>query len=193
MTKTSSMDFSQFDNRAVAERGAKLQLKHPDTREPLTNNGQPCLVTVRGAISKPVQTSIRQKLKEQVVSDNKVIVGETPESKALRKAKIRVMEDVHNETVESTLPFMVAVENVARGGELLQNTEDDFRWLLNLTFPVIKPELDAEGKPIFDDGVDEEGKPTKMPRLMVVNLPFTKQIQDFASELGTSLGNDSTT
>ena len=189
------MDFNKFDNRKKAEQGSPLQLLDPDTREPITSGGKPCRVIVRGTISKQVQSSIRQRLREQVVQENKTIAGETAEAKALRKADIKVMEDVHQEAVESTLPFVMGFENIERGGEPLDpNNEDDVRWLLNLTFPVIGPELDDKGEPLMDEVEDDETKKmVKRPKLKVMNLPFTKQVQDFAAKLGSEMGNGSTT
>jgi hypothetical protein len=183
-----TMDFNKFDNRARAEQGYPLQLLDPETREPLTHQGKPCLVYIRGTISSVVQGAIRQKLKEQVVAENRVIVGESPEAKALRKTPVFVMEDVHKDAVETTIPYVIRLENIPRGAAVLESTsEDDIRWLLNLTFPVVKQDKDSDGNLVFEDG--EGGK---RPKLSVVNLPFTKQIQDAASDLGTTLGNDPT-
>ena len=189
------MDFSKFDNRSRAEKGAPLHLVDPDTREPLTHEGKACIVYVRGAISHAVQSAIRQKLRDQVRLGAGVLnIPEGPARElAEREANIRVMEDVHEDSVEATLPFIrgLGFENISRGDRPLDpSSDDDLRWFLNLTFPVISIEKDAKGNNVLAVFKDEDGKEELRPKVAVMNFPFTKQVQDFAAELGAKLGND---
>jgi hypothetical protein len=162
------MDFSKFDNRAPAETGIAMPLLDPVTREPLASNGKPCAVLVRGVASRVIQQQIREKARAKMAA--------TPND----DAQIACMEDLHEAMIDGAAPFIAGFVNVERNGQPLTTSADDVRWFLDLTFPIMEPKKDADGNAVIVDGV---------PQFEMVNLPFAKQIDNFAADQRNFLGN----
>jgi len=167
------MDFQKFNSRAHAEAGARMQVMDPDTREPIEG----AFVLVRGVASPTIQ-SAQRKLQLDRMKARKSKVGETPD---------RIMEDSHNELVDSAIPFIAGFEGVEYEGRKL--TDDDAREFLDWTFPAMGVVKDANGDPVEIEVKDEKGAIVKVPKFELKNLPFAKQIADFAGNQANFLQN----
>lgn len=160
------MDFSKFDSRELAEKGAPLELKDPYTKEPILDDksGAPCIVRVKGTASRSVQAALRSRMQAR---------------KAKAKGKkedeaTRVMEDVHHDLCEGAAPFIVGFENISDGKRPLEATKEDIMWFLDLTFPEMGIKKDEDGEP----ELDAKGE----IQFELQNDPFAKQIGEFASK-----------
>lgn len=149
------MDFAKFDQRGAAEKGAVFPILHPETGKEITGDNGAAEFILRGTASRTVQAILREKQIELMDGDETDVV---------------VMEDVHKGLVDAAMPFILGFSNVERDGKPLTVSEDDVRWFLDLTFPVMS--------------VDEEGKP------VMANNPFAKQVIDNVSKHEKFLGKD---
>ncbi len=164
------MDFTQFDNRDRAERGAWLHLVHPVTGEPLYDDDdkdKPCRVLVRGAASPTIQKVMRRKMLEDFERERKLSKDKIEEQR-----RVQVMEDTHRRLVEGAAPFVMEFENVQRDGRPA-TAPDDVEWFLNLVFPVMRA-VETGGEMRFE----------------LANKPFGHQIATFAADAEAWLGND---
>lgn len=168
------MDFSKFDMRAKAETGQWLHLLHHETGVPImAGKGKPCRVMVRGVASRSAQGQARERQKARMLA----LKGKKSDEQA------RVMEDIHNDLIDSAVPYVVGFENIERGERPLTSDPDDVRWLLDLTFPIMGPKEDEHGNTV----TNAAGEPV----FEFKNNPFAKQINEFASEQANALGNGS--
>ncbi|MHA3913845.1 hypothetical protein [Halovulum sp. GXIMD14793] len=125
------MDFTQFDQRAAADRACPFDLLHPETREPIVDgDGKTARVLILGAASRRVQAAIR----EQALSA----------LEATDKPEAQTMEDAHNTLVSAAVPYIAGFENVDRDGVPLTAERDDVLWFLGLSFP--RAGQDEDGK-----------------------------------------------
>ena len=167
------MDFnSTYNSREAAEAGTPMQILDPWTREPIMDGDKPCRVIVRGTASRSMQAKMRAKQKAAMMA--KKAKGDKDEDE-----EARVLEDVHIQLCEGAAPFIVGFENVSKGAK--PATADDAEWFLDLTFPEMGVKEDAEGNTI----TDKDGTPV----FEMKNLPFAKQIGEFAGKQANRLGN----
>lgn len=170
------MDFSTYNSCANAEAGAPMEIKDPYTGEVIKKDGEAARVFVRGVASKTMQDIMREKQKAAMMAEKS-------------ENEVRVMDDIHNQLCEAAAPFVVGFENVDFEGKALTGSPKDVMTFLKLTFPDMGQKLDDQGNPIFEDGFDEDGKPTKTPAMEMKNNPFAKQVSDFASRQQNFMGN----
>ena len=171
------MKLSQFDNRTPAEKGLPLTLKNPAVQdgEELIDNKKPCVVGVRGSSARSVQAETRRRLKAKM------------SGKKSKADDARVMEDIHSELCEAAAPLITFFENIEIPVDLdkpdgeqrpITTSEEDIKWFLDLTFPVMGAKEDEDGDTVTKNGeVQFEMK----------NNPFAKQITDYSSELTLNL------
>lgn len=110
------MDFNAFDSVAAAERGAELHLKHPATGEPINDEGEPCVVIVRGAEGDTAQAAIRSALRAR--------------AKASEDEDAKTLLDVHKALTDAAKPLIMGFKNINRGDK--PAGLDDVDWFLNL-------------------------------------------------------------
>jgi len=116
------MDFAQFDSRSAAEKPGRVHLLHPVTGAGLYADAEktkPCIVLVRGTESRTAQKALRAAQQERMKAKPK-------------KGDMQMLEDLHNQMVDSAVPLIAGFENVSRGAAALTVGEDDIRWFLNL-------------------------------------------------------------
>ena len=150
-----------------------MQIMDPDTREPIEG----AFVLVRGVASPTIQAAQRQRALERMKA-HKSGKAETPD---------RVMEDSHNDLVDAALPFIAGLEGVEYDGRKL--SVDDAREFLDWTFPDMGVVKDDDGATVEIEVKDDKGNPVMVPKFELKNLPFSKQIADFAGEQANFLGN----
>ena len=143
-------DFGQFDQRRRAEKGQAFPILHPETLEPIEGSS----FIIRGSSSRTVQEAERQR---QIAG----MMAKDADPKPV------TIGTVHEETVETAIPFIVGFDGVELDGH--PATADDARRFLDLTFPRL--DTDAEGK------------------LIVANKTFAVQVLERAKELERALGN----
>lgn len=148
------MDFSKFDNRGPAEDGVQVPLVDPITGEPIKGENGPACAIVRGVASRTVQAEMRKR----ALARSKVT-----------QPKLDLMEEVHADLIESSLPLVVGFVNVERNGEPLTGSAEDIRWLLDLTFPIMQK---ADRTHVMQTG----------EKWVMVNRPFALQIAEAAGE-----------
>lgn len=110
------MDFNQFDSRAAADEGRDLHLKHPATGEPLFDDGEPCIVIVRGSEGREVQKEMA-----------KLRAAKAAEAKDDDQALI----DITARLVDATRPLVVGFKNIYREDKPAK-VPDDVDWFLGL-------------------------------------------------------------
>ena len=112
------MNFADLDMRGRADAGRELQLRHPVTNEPLTDEaGNPLIVLVRGSTGPLAQEGIRASVR--VARDLKGVEAE-------------IVEDIHRFAVSQAVPFIAGFRNVdSEPGQ--PATVDDAERFLNLT------------------------------------------------------------
>jgi len=162
------MDFTKLDNRAAAETGVRHHILHPSTREPIGNGKDAAIVIVRGVASRTVQAAIRSKQKSRAAN---------AKSDSLKK----IMDDTHNYSIDSALPYIAGFENVEMDGKPVTTDEADIRRWLDLTFPLMAVAKDEDGRVVMD----EHGN----PKIDILSYTFAAQIADVASRQGAALGN----
>lgn len=113
------MDFAKFDARGKAEAGRAFAICHPETLEPLIEDGKEAKFIVRGNASPSVQEAQKQAL----VLFAQGADDDTPFT----------FERLHQTTVDSALVFLAGFENVELNGEPV--TMENARAFLNLVFP----------------------------------------------------------
>lgn len=116
------MDFAQFDSRSAAEKPGRVHLQHPVTGADLYADAEktkPCIVLVRGTESRTAQAALREAQKARMKESPK------PEDP-------KMIEDLHNQMVDSAVPLITGFENIARGEQALTTSDEDLRWFLNL-------------------------------------------------------------
>jgi len=165
------MDFKGLNNRARAEAGARMQILDPDTRQPIEG----AFVVVRGVASPTIQTAQRARAQERM---------RARKSGAADSAD-RVMEDAHNEMMDAAMPFIAELIGVEYDGRKL--TDTDAREFLNWSFPDMGVVKDADGEPVM---VETKGGTVMVPKFELKNLPFAKQVADFAGEQSNFLASD---
>ena len=165
------MDFKNLNNRARAEAGARMQILDPDTRQPIEG----AFVVVRGVASPTIQTAQRARAQERM---------RARKSGAADSAD-RVMEDAHNEMMDAAMPFIAELIGVEYDGRKL--TDTDAREFLNWSFPDMGVVKDADGEPVM---VETKGGTVMVPKFELKNLPFAKQVADFAGEQSNFLASD---
>jgi hypothetical protein len=149
------MDFSKFDNRAAAERGKRVVVLNPTTKEPMIDDkGKECAVVVRGSASRDVQAAKKRAMREAMKKD-RMNKGDDKEP--------TTVEDLHKTACEAAAPYIIGFENIERDGRLCV-APDDVQWFLDLSFPIIKANREDNGDVSFD----------------VVNLTFAKQVIEAA-------------
>jgi hypothetical protein len=102
------MDFSAFNTREAAEKGAFLHFRHPTTGKPLFDKGEPVGVYLRGMESRTVTEEMRRVAKAKMLG----------EAAGLKLAKALVVR-------------FVGVER--EDGTPLGNSEADIEWLFGLS------------------------------------------------------------
>lgn len=162
------MDFTKLDNRAAAETGARHHILHPVTREPMGKGKDAAIVIVRGVASRTVQAAIRIKQKSRAAN---------AKSDSLKK----IMDDTHNDSIDSALPYIAGFENVEMDGKPVTTDEADIRRWLDLTFPLISIAKDDDGRPVTDANGSF--------KFDILNYTFAAQISDVATRQGAALGN----
>ena len=167
------MDFKSLNNRERAEAGARMQILDPDTRQPIDGT----FVVVRGVASPTIQTAQRARAQERM---------RTRKSGAADSAD-RVMEDAHNEMMDAALPFIAELIGVEYDGRKL--TEADAREFLNWSFPDMGVVKDDDGDPVMVETKDAKGSTVMVPKFELKNLPFAKQVADFAGEQSNFLAS----
>lgn len=160
------MDFQKFNGRAHAEAGARMQILDPNTREPVDG----AFVMVRGVASPTIQ-SAQRKFQLDRMKARKNGKADAPDM---------VMEDAHNDLVDAAIPFIAGFEGVEYDGRKL--TVENAREFLDWTFPAMGIVTDANGDPVEGETKDSKGEIVKVPKYELKNLPFAKQIGDFAGE-----------
>lgn len=181
------MEISKFDSRTRAEAGAPMQILDPITGEAVADGDKPCRVIVRGVASKSMQAEMRAKQKAAMAKAAAIKEANKGKGGAADVNEARVMEDIHNQLCEGAAPFIVGFENMERDSKPM--TADDVEWFLDLSFPEMGMKEDENGEAIMEDGIDEDGNPTKSPAFEMKNNPFAKQIGEFAAKQANFLGN----
>lgn len=115
------MDFRDLAIRDRDDTGYTFDIKHPSTGEPMTQDGQPCQVIIRGASSK-----VAAKLLSQM--QQAMMEGQDDTS----------LERLQQNLVRVALPFVAGFNNCLRDGKPM--TADDAEWWLDL----IRWEIDLQ-------------------------------------------------
>jgi hypothetical protein len=154
------MDLKSFDIRTKSEIAVFLPLKDPDTKEPIVSELEDCPgFLVRGTAAKSAQDALAALTDANAKAKNK-------RTKALVQA-------IHDGMIDTALCFIVGAKNIEIDGKPI-STRDEFRQILDMTFPVMKKKVDADGNAILD----ENG----IPKFELINFPWAKQVNDFAEE-----------
>jgi hypothetical protein len=165
------MDFQQFNIREASERGAFMPLRHPITGDLLGEGDDAPGFIVRGTASKSAQArfaEMRRKAKAAEESAAKKAAQNDDEGSPF--------EEMHKQSVESAMDYIIAARNIEMNGEAVTSDEQILAFL-DMTFPEMEPAIDKDGNPQFMG----EGKDL-FPRLELTNFPFAKQVLDFAGK-----------
>jgi hypothetical protein len=114
------MDFNQFDSRKASETGRDLHLAHPATGELLFNDGEPCIVVVKGLESAAGQEAVARWRRE------------------LMKAEDSTDTTVREQMMATAIPLVVGFKNI-ENGDRPARVPDDVEWLLNMHIPNGQP------------------------------------------------------
>ena len=163
------LDFNKFDSRAQAETGTPMQILDQWTGEPMMDGDKPCRVILRGSASKTMQAAMRDRQRAAMAAHKK---GKGDD-------EARVMEDIHNQLCEASVPFVVGFENVSNGD--VPATAEDAAWFFDLTFPEMGVKEDEDGNPI----TGKDGK----PEFEMKNSPFAKQVGEYVGKQANHMGN----
>ena len=120
------MDFNSFNSRAIADEGRPLHFTHPDTGEPLWDDGgpqfdelgqelprsRPCLVYVLGTEGKLAQAIAREAAKLPALPDD------------------ATLEDYHARLCATASQLVTGFDNIDRGNRPATTADAD--WVLNL-------------------------------------------------------------
>ena len=164
------MDFAKQDSRKIAEKGQKMRLVDPVSREPLGTTTKPATVIVRGSVSRTVQAHVREKQRAMKAAE---AAGDS--------ADLECMEDLHNRLIDAAIPFIIGFENVTYAGVDAKDVEALARAVLNTSFPTMKVKTDEDGEAVL--GKDGE------PKYEMANYPLASQITDFADDQANWRGN----
>lgn len=138
------MDFGKLDNRSSSEIAQPLTLRHQHNGEEIIGDDKPCIVYIKGANARSVQSDLlsEAKMKLQEAKSNK--------SKRSEEEKTRALEDIQNMLIESAMRVIDRFENIERDGAALTTSKEDMRWFLDLNFFSIKS-LNQAGLPKLDE------------------------------------------
>lgn len=171
------MDFAKFDMRYASEAGQWLILKDPSAQDGVELSdgpNKPCRVLIRGVASRTVQGKMRDRQRAKISA----LKGRKADDDA------RVMEDIHNELCDAAAELILGFENIELAGVPLTTGEEDIRYFLDLSFPLMGAKLGEEGEPALNAKGD--------PIFEMKNNPFAKQIGDFAAGTAAFLGKPQT-
>jgi len=115
------MDFNQFDSRKASETGRELHLSHPATGEPLYNEGEPCIVIVKGLESAAGQEAVTRWRREMMKTED-----------SAERATVR------DQMMATAIPLVVGFKNIDNGDRPAK-APDDVEWLLNMHIPNGQP------------------------------------------------------
>lgn len=114
------MDFSNLDARGGAEVSSRMTIRHPITGKPITHDGKPCYVLVKGAHARSVQQVAQEAARAQMLRDMEA--GEEEK------------ETFHESMIRFGLLVVEGFENVVFDGK--PATKDDARRFLDLFMSV---------------------------------------------------------
>lgn len=145
------MEFSKFDVRSAADRGALLHLKDPFTGEPLyDDDGQKVGFMVRGMASREAAEDITK-------------------ARKAASAGASNAHDMHENEVRVAMACVVEAVNIDWNGEAVGKNMNMIRKVLDTTFPEIRQKD------------DDELKPGEVAEVDYLNTPFALQIVRFAA------------
>lgn len=132
MSKANILDFDSLDTSAAAEKGAEIELFHPETKKPLG-----VFVSIIGMESPEVKAEIRKDI-------NRERVKEFQASRNAKDAAPKTIEEQEAETVKLAARVCKGWRTVIDGksepviywkGEKLDFTSDNVsRWLVNFSW-----------------------------------------------------------
>ncbi len=123
------MDFSKFDVRGKAETGKAFPILHPETFEPVVEDGKTAMFIVRGSSAPSVQKA------QQAAMAKALQEAEKEEDKTF------TFENLHQSTIKSAIPLLVGFENVELNG--VPVTMENAEQFLNLVFPRVIKDLET--------------------------------------------------
>lgn len=115
------MDFSKFDARGKAETGRAFPILHPETLQPLVEDGKEARFIIKGNVAPSVQEAQKQALAMMAQEP----VDDTPFT----------FERLHQATIKSAMMLLAGFENVELEG--VPVTMENAKEFLNLVFPRI--------------------------------------------------------
>lgn len=125
------MDFGKFNMRGKAEEGQAFPILHPETLQPIVENGKEARFVIRGSASPSVQQA-QTELLAHAMTEVETAATVAP-----------TFGWMHDQTVKQAVPLIADFENVEIDGVAL-NVEDAKRFL-DLVFPRVGKD-DETGK-----------------------------------------------
>jgi hypothetical protein len=134
------MDLANLYTKRLADEGVKMELLHPETREPLTfkpegeDKERPMTITLRGADS----DAYRQK--QLKISNQRI---KRSMSAGSRNAHVAIdAEDLDKDALELLIASTVAWDGITINGELVEFSIDNVRQLYT-EYPWIREQVDS--------------------------------------------------
>lgn len=159
------IDISGLDERAIADKGEWIDLKHPETGEPITGtdkNGEPITaqVLVFGRASHDVQDQLHEMQKERAAKTD-------DEPPSIKRS--------HEDFVRQAVIYIGGFRNLESDGEDLSDKTHAAR-VMDMTFPRMKI---VDGSAATPGGI----------RFELANKPWAIQVIDAAGKQRELVGN----
>jgi hypothetical protein len=185
------MDFSAFDSRTAAEIPREMQVRAQQTGEPIASDAGPCIVLVKGAASRSLQSALKAEVAAQVAA-----------AKAAKKKgeddDDRSMAGIHDGLVKAAARLITGFRNIQRKGadgklRDLTGSEEDVAWFLDLNM-ISTEHLLRHGAVVKANGEDDADFAAR--RDAYVNAwhrpSFAQQVLDFAQDDANFLAKPAT-
>lgn len=122
------MEFSNFDVRSAADRGAFMQLHHPQTDEPLfDSDGQAVGFVTRGIAAREGAEEIVKARKAATSAGN--------------------AHEIHESEIKVAMACIIEARNIDWNGEAVGKNMNLIRKVLDSTFPEVRFQQEDEVKP----------------------------------------------
>lgn len=171
------MDISAYNTRQAAEDGVLVTLCDPYTGKVLEDGAG---FMVRGIAARSVQ----QRLAEAQLAAKQAAQDPDDNMDA-------VLERLHAGQIEAAMKYIIEARNLTNGDKEVK-TEADIRAVLDMTFPDMQIEKDANGKPLSTIVKGKDGKEMSVPQFEVVNKTFAAQVIEAAEDQRAFLSKRST-
>ena len=159
------MEMKDFNARGKAEIATRLELVHPKTGEPLSNDSKKApAVWVYGFAARSVQKKLAALSQKKTLSD-----------KSKDQASTVSLEKMFEDSIDTAMAYIDRFENCEVDGQPVIS-EKDMRKLLEFTFPMFGDRKNPDGSLALDANGQRISE--------IVNYPFSMQITAYVEKQG---------